>query len=140
MRGARDAAARRYVQPLKRRIDTLGRLVFAPDFAVDIGDDLAIVSRSLDGVTVPFESLSVGAQEQLGILARLAAAQLVAVGGDARGDVPLLMDDTLGYADQARLSTMGAAIARVARDNQVIILTCMPGRFAYVGDATTVDL
>jgi hypothetical protein len=148
MSEARDAAARRYVQPLKRKIDALGRLVFASDFAVDVGDDLAIVSRSLDGVTVPFDSLSVGAQEQLGILARLAAAQLVALVGDARdgkggdtgGDVPLLMDDTLGYADQARLSTMGAAIARVARDNQVIILTCMPGRFAYVGDATTVDL
>lgn len=136
MREARDAAARRYVLPLKQKIDALGRLVFNPSFAVDIGDDLVIVSRSLDGVTVPFDSLSIGAQEQLGILARLAAAELVG----QQGDVPLLMDDTLGYADQARLATMGAAIARVARDNQVIILTCMPGRFAYVGNAKTVAL
>lgn len=132
----RAAASRRYVGPLKEGIDALGRLVFNDSFSVEIDESLAVVNRSLDGVTVPFDSLSIGAQEQVGILARLAAAQLVG----RHADVPLLMDDTLGYADDGRLANMGAAIARVARDNQVIILTCMPSRFAYVGDATTVSV
>jgi recombinational DNA repair ATPase RecF len=132
----RAAASRRYVQPLKERIDALGRLVFNGSFSVEIDDALAIVNRSLDGVTVPFESLSIGAQEQVGILARLAAAELVG----EHAHVPLLMDDTLGYADEDRLATMGVAIAKVARDNQVIILTCMPSRFAYIGNATTVSV
>jgi uncharacterized protein YhaN len=132
----RAAASQRYVRPLKDRIDALGRLVFNPSFAVDIGADLAIESRSLDGVTVPFDSLSGGAREQLGILARLAAAQIVG----AHSEVPVLMDDTLGFTDDQRLTGMGAAIATVARDNQVVILTCMPSRFSYIGNAKTVTL
>lgn len=132
----RVAASQRYVRPLKDRIEALGRLVFDPSFSVDIGTDLSIESRSLDGVTVPFDSLSGGAREQLGILARLAAAQIVG----ARSEVPVLMDDTLGFTDDARLTRMGAAIASVARDNQVVILTCMPSRFSYIGNAKTVTV
>lgn len=132
----RAAASRRYVRPLKDKIDTLGRLVFGPTFSVDIGSDLSIENRSLDGISVPFDSLSGGAREQLGILARLAASQIVA----QQSQVPLVMDDTLGFTDDDRLTRMGAAIASVARDNQVIILTCMPTRFAYIGNATTVSL
>lgn len=132
----RAAASRRYVRPLKDRIDALGRLVFNPSFAVDIGADLAIENRSLDGVTVPFDSLSGGAREQLGILARLAASQIVG----EHSQVPLLLDDTLGFTDDERLTRMGAAIANVARDNQIIILTCMPSRFAYIGNARSVAL
>lgn len=132
----RAAASQRYVRPLKDRIDALGRLVFNPSFAVDLGSDLSIESRSLDGVTVPFDSLSGGAREQLGILARLAAAQIVG----AHAEVPVLMDDTLGFTDDERLAKMGAAIATVARDNQVVILTCMPSRFSYIGNARTVSL
>jgi DNA repair exonuclease SbcCD ATPase subunit len=132
----RAAASRRYVRPLKDRIDVLGRLVFGPTFSVDIDGDLAIENRSLNGVSVPFDSLSGGAREQLGILARLAAAQIVG----QHSQVPLMMDDTLGFTDDDRLTRMGAAIAQVARDNQVIILTCMPSRFAYIGNAKTVAL
>jgi DNA repair exonuclease SbcCD ATPase subunit len=132
----RAAASQRYVRPLKERIDSLGRLVFNPSFAVDVGADLSIESRSLDGVTVPFDSLSGGAREQLGILARLAAAQIVG----AHSEVPVLMDDTLGFTDDERLTRMGAAIATVARNNQVVILTCMPSRFSYIGNAKTVTL
>lgn len=132
----RAAASRRYVQPLKDRIDMLGRLVFGSSFSVDIGADLSIDNRSLDGICVPFDSLSGGAREQLGILARLAVSQIVA----KQSQVPLMMDDTLGFTDDERLTRMGAAIASVARDNQVIILTCMPSRFTYIGNAKTVSL
>jgi DNA repair exonuclease SbcCD ATPase subunit len=132
----RAAASRRYVRPLKDKIDTLGRLVFGPTFSVDIGADLSIENRSLDGISVPFDSLSGGAREQLGILARLAASQIVG----QQTQVPLMMDDTLGFTDDDRLTRMGAAIASVARENQVIILTCMPSRFTYIGNATTVSL
>lgn len=132
----RAAASQRYVRPLKEKIDALGRLVFNASFSVDIGADLSIENRSLDDVTVPFDSLSGGAREQLGILARLAASQIV--GEHSR--VPLLMDDTLGFTDDDRLTRMGAAIASVARNNQIVVLTCMPGRFTYIGNAKTVLL
>ena len=80
--------------------------------------------------------MSAGAQEQLGILARLAAARLVA----QEEGVPLILDDTLGYADPARLATMGAALALAGRDTQIIVLTCSPDRYQQVGSADVVRL
>jgi uncharacterized protein YhaN len=85
---------------------------------------------------LPFEDLSVGTREQLGILARLAAAQIVA----RQDGVPLIIDDALGFADPSRLETMGAAIAAAGRQCQIIILTCTPGRFTNVGSAQVVRL
>jgi uncharacterized protein YhaN len=124
------------VRPLAERIDRLGRIVFGPDFAIEIDEELTMIARTLARQTVPFEHLSVGAREQLGILARLAAAQLVS----QHGGVPLILDDTLGYTDPQRLRTMSAVIAQAGRDCQVIVLTCTPGRFSLVGDAQVVRL
>src|SRR5699024_3654494 len=68
MRRHRDAAHRRYVAPFKASIDRLGRIVFGRDFEVQVDEELQIASRTLDGDTVPFESLSAGAKEQLALL------------------------------------------------------------------------
>jgi DNA repair exonuclease SbcCD ATPase subunit len=130
----RDETRKAFVRPLKDAIERLGRIVFGGDFEVEIGDDWSLVSRSLSGITLPFEDLSVGAKEQLGILARLAAAQIVST----QGGVPLIMDDALGFSDPSRLETMGAAIAAAGKDTQIIILTCTPGRFTHVGSAEVV--
>jgi hypothetical protein len=134
---ARRAEARqRYVSPFRERIEQLGRIVFGPSLSVGLDDDLRIVSRTLDGVTVAFEQLSTGAQEQLGIISRLACASIVA----ADGGVPVIVDDALGWTDPGRLERMGAALALAGRDCQVIVLTCTPGRYAGVGQAEVVRL
>ncbi len=52
---------------------------------------------------MPYESLSGGAKEQLGILARLAGAALVA----KEDSVPVVVDDALGFTDPDRLAKMG---------------------------------
>ena len=130
----RDAARQTYVMPLKEAIERLGKIVFGADFEVDIGDDWSLISRTLHGKTLPFDDLSVGAKEQLGILTRLAAAQIVS----KQGGVPLIIDDALGFSDPSRLETMGAAIAAAGRQCQIVILTCTPGRFMHVGNADVV--
>lgn len=132
----RNAAREAYVRPLKEAIERLGSIVFGVGFEVTIAEDWSIVSRTLHGKTLPFEDLSVGTREQLGILARLAAAQIVA----RQDGVPLIIDDALGFADPSRLETMGAAIAAAGRQCQIIILTCTPGRFTNVGSAQVVRL
>ncbi|WP_405232544.1 AAA family ATPase [Lentisalinibacter salinarum] len=132
----RDAARQAYVAPLKEAIERLGRIVFGQSFEIAVADDWTLESRTLEGSTLPFESLSIGAREQLGILARLAAARIVA----EQGGVPLIIDDALGFSDPARLETMGAAIAAAGRECQIIILTCTPGRFAQVGSAEVVRM
>lgn len=130
----RDAARQAYVMPLKEAIERLGRIVFGAGFEVENGDDWSLISRTLHDKTLPFDDLSVGAKEQLGILTRLAAAQIVS----KQGGVPLIIDDALGFSDPSRLETMGAAIAAAGRQCQIVILTCTPGRFMHVGSAEVV--
>jgi len=122
-----DRARRRYVEPFRAAMTDIGRTVFGPDFDVEIGDGLEIVSRTLDGRTVPFGSLSGGAREQLGVLGRIATARLVSDAGGA----PVILDDALGYADPARRDRVIALLNAVAREGrtQIIVLTCDPRRF-----------
>ena len=77
----RGEARRAYLAPLQERIEGFGRIVFGPDFAVELGDDLRIVNRTLRGVTVAFDQLSTGAREQLCVISRLACAAVVSEAG-----------------------------------------------------------
>jgi AAA ATPase domain len=132
----RDTTRLRYVEPYRTELQRLGCPVFGPTFEVEVGSDLCIRSRTLDGVTVPYESLSGGAKEQLGILARLAGAALVA----KEDSVPLIVDDALGFTDPARLAKMGEVFDTVGAHGQVIVLTCSPDRYDGVKGAQRIDL
>ncbi len=136
MREERDRARRAYVAPLKEKIEQLGRLVFDDSFQVDIGDELQIASRTVKGVTVPFDSLSGGTKEQLSLIFRSACSMIVA----KDGGTPLILDDALGYTDPDRLRLMGAVLAKVAKECQIVIFTCVPDRYGNVGEATVVAI
>ncbi|MFL0278324.1 AAA family ATPase [Mycobacterium sp. SMC-19] len=132
----RDDTRRRYVEPFRAEIQRLGAHVFGADFEVDVDTDLKICARTLGGRTVPYESLSGGAKEQLGILTRLAGAALVA----KEDSVPVVIDDALGFTDPDRLEKMGAVFDAVGSHGQVIVLTCSPDRYRSVTDAHRIDL
>jgi hypothetical protein len=132
----RDTTRLRYVEPYRTELQRLGRPVFGPTFEVDVDSDLCIRSRTLDGITVPYESLSGGAKEQLGILARLAGAALVA----KEDTVPVVVDDALGFTDPDRLAKMGEVFDTVGAHGQVIVLTCSPERYDGVKGAHRIDL
>lgn len=133
---ARTRAQGEYRQPLSQAIERLGRLVYGRDFAIELNDDLMIARRYLNGLAVPFSSLSKGAQEQLVLLTRLAAAQLVA----GTEGVPVIFDDALGSTDESRLEGMGTVLNAVGRTCQVIILTCIPSRYSWVGSAHAINI
>ena len=133
----RDNTRARYVRPYRAELERLGRIVFGDDsFEVDVDSELNICSRTLEGCTVPYESLSGGAKEQLGILARLAGAALVA----KEDTVPVVIDDALGFSDPVRLTKMGTVFNTVGDRGQVIVLTCTPGRFDSITDAQFIEL
>ncbi|OBB21136.1 hypothetical protein A5761_03275 [Mycolicibacterium setense] len=132
----RDATRQRYADPFRLEVQRLGRLVFGEDFEVDVDSDLNIRTRTLSGRTVPYESLSGGAKEQLAIVARLAGASMVA----KEDSVPVIIDDALGFTDPDRLTKMGAVFDAVGGDGQVIVLTCSPERYASVGAAHHIEL
>jgi hypothetical protein len=132
----RDTTRQRYVEPYRAELQRLGRPVFGPTFEVDIDSDLCIRSRTLDGVTVPYESLSGGAKEQLGILARLAGGALVT----KEDTVPVVVDDALGFTDPERLARMGEVFDTVGAHGQVIVLTCSPDRYDGVKGAHRIEI
>jgi hypothetical protein len=132
----RDITKLRYVEPYRAELQRLGRPVFGPSFEVDVDSNLCIQTRTLDGRTVPYESLSGGAKEQLGILARLAGAALVA----KEDAVPILIDDALGFTDPERLVKMAAVFDTLGERGQVIVLTCTPARYDGVKDAQRIEL
>jgi hypothetical protein len=132
----RDTTRLRYVEPFRTELQRLGRPVFGASFEVDVDSDLCILNRTLDGRTVPYESLSGGAKEQLGILARLAGAALVA----KEDAVPILIDDALGFTDPERLVKMAAVFDTLGERGQVIVLTCTPARYDGVKDAQRIEL
>lgn len=132
----KNEAQRKYVAPFRDQIERLGRLVFGPGFAVEVSEDLEIVSRTMGERTVPFESLSGGTKEQLSLIGRLAVATLV----DADSGAPVIIDDGCGFADEERLKALGVVLNEVGRRAQVILLTCQPNRFAGIGGAKSVSL
>jgi len=132
----RDDTRARYVEPFRAEVQRLGRTVFGSTFEVEVDNDLQIRSRTVAGRTVPFESLSGGAKEQLGIIARLAVAALV-----SRDDaVPVMIDDALGFTDPDRLTKMAAVFDAVGTEGQVIVLTCTSDRYRGIAAAHTVEL
>lgn len=132
----RDAAQQQYVAPLHDRIAELGKYVFGQSFDIEIDDQLEVVTRTLNGITLPYVSLSTGAREQIGLLMRLAAAMLA----DDSGGVPLVLDDTLGSTDRSRLEGVGVATSVAARSCQIILLTSMPERYQHIDTAKSVRL
>lgn len=133
----RQSARDKHSEPFKREVELLGQIVFGSDFKVMLDEDMAIISRTLDKKTLSVDQLSVGAREQLGVLCRLACASITS--SDGKG-APVVIDDALGWSDTARLQSMGQALAHAGKKCQVIILTCMPGRYNNVGSAKTVRL
>lgn len=136
LQSCRQEARQRREAPLRDRIVDLGRILLGAGFSVELDEELRIARRILDGTALDFEQLSAGTQEQLAVIARLAAAMVV---GHDEG-VPVVFDDTLGYSDEPRLERMGAILRMAGQRCQVIVLTCYPDRYRHIGDAHEVWL
>jgi uncharacterized protein YhaN len=76
-----------------------------------------------DGAHLNAEQLSRGTREGLYICLRLALADQY---GKRRGRLPLIMDDVLVNLDPVRAEATLTALARFAKDNQVLFFTCHP--------------
>ena len=136
LEAARARTREAYAEPLRRRIEDLGSLVFGPGFRVELDPELRVASRILDGVPIPFDALSGGAREQITLLMRLAAAMCAA----EEGGVPVVLDDALGYTDPLRLEAMGVVLSLAGRRCQIVVLTCVPDRYRHVTGARVVSL
>jgi hypothetical protein len=124
---ARAAARDRYLAPVEQELAPLLALVLDnADLALDPAR-LLPETLTRGGVAENLARLSGGTREQIAILTRLAFARLLARTGRA---IPVILDDAVVYADDARFTHVLAAIAAIAGDVQVILLTCRQRAFS----------
>ncbi|WP_074867506.1 ATP-binding protein [Atopomonas hussainii] len=68
-------------------------------------------------------ALSFGAREQMGLISRLAYADLLQ---EAGGPTLIILDDAQVHSDQARLAQMKRVLFDAAQRHQVLLFSCHP--------------
>lgn len=133
LREKRSALARRLRAPLQRHLDHYLGILF-PGAHVEVADDLSPGAITRIGPGGPesgrFEELSVGTREQMGIVARLAYADLLQ---EAGRPTLLILDDALVNTDEDRLGQMKRVLYDAAQRHQVLIFTCHPAAWRDLG-------
>ncbi|SDY70655.1 DNA repair exonuclease SbcCD ATPase subunit [Variovorax sp. YR266] len=133
LREKRSTLARRLRAPLQKHLDHYLQILF-PGAQVEVGDDLSpgrITRQGLRGAqSGAFEELSVGAREQMGVVARLAYADLLK---EARKPTLLILDDALVNTDEERLRQMKRVLYDAATRHQILIFSCHPEAWRDLG-------
>ena len=101
-----------------------------PQAELALGEDFAIAGLSRSGPSELFGRLSLGTQEQIAVLVRLAMGAMICEKGE---DVPVILDDALVFSDDERIEQMFDAINRAGRSQQVIVLHLPARSFASLG-------
>lgn len=133
LREKRSALARRLRAPLQKHLDRYLQILF-PGARIEVADDLSPGAITRAGPRGPesgeFEELSIGTREQMGIVARLAYADLLQ---EAGRPTLLILDDALVNSDEDRLGQMKRVLYDAAARHQVLIFTCHPGAWRDLG-------
>ena len=82
--------------------------------------------------TGDFDTLSFGAREQMGVISRLAYADLLQ---EAGRPTLIILDDALVHSDEARLSQMKRVLLDAAQRHQLLLFTCHPAQWRDMGVA-----
>lgn len=133
LRDKRSTLARRLRAPLQKHLDHYLQILF-PGAQVEVGEDLSpgrITRQGLRGAqSGEFEELSVGAREQMGVVARLAYADLLK---EARKPTLLILDDALVNTDEERLKQMKRVLYDAATRHQILVFSCHPEAWRDLG-------
>jgi hypothetical protein len=131
----RAALARRLRAPLQRHLNHYLQILF-PGAGLEVGEDLSpgrITRVGTNGAeTGDFEELSVGAREQMGVVARLAYADLLQEAGKP---TLLILDDALVHTDKDRLGQMKRVLYDAAQRHQMLVFSCHPQAWQDLGVA-----
>lgn len=127
---ARSRAHERLQAPLQARLNHYLRLVF-PGASVALDDMLcpAMIDRGGDAAA-DVAALSFGTREQIGLLGRLAYADVLR---DAGRPTLLILDDALVHSDPERMQRIKAPLFDAARRHQILVFTCHPEAWRDAG-------
>lgn len=127
----RAAVQQRLLAPLQTRVDHYLRLIF-PD------QQLVMDAGLLPGGLVTqggrnagdYEEQSFGTREQLGLVCRLAYADLLQQSG---APTLIVLDDALVHTDKDRLDRLKRVLYDASQRHQVLLMTCHPDRWRDLG-------
>lgn len=132
----RQAVMARLQRPLRQRLQHYLELLF-PGAQLEVTASLApaVLARPMGAgalQTATVDALSFGAREQLGLISRLAYADLLR---EAGRPTLLILDDALVHSDERRLAQMKRVLFDAAQRHQVLLFTCHPERWQDLGAA-----
>lgn len=129
LEGAESEAKSKYLAPVVDRIQPyLGMLL--PDAKILIDENLEISGLLRGDLDEKMEMLSMGTQEQLAVLTRLAFADLLR---DQDRPATVILDDALVYSDDDRIGRMFDVLTRAAKNTQILVFTCRASLFSRLG-------
>ncbi|RKT21990.1 DNA repair exonuclease SbcCD ATPase subunit [Paraburkholderia sp. RAU2J] len=118
----RDEAVAQLRAPLTERLGQYLKRIF-PQSTIALGDDLSPATLDRHGRADTLDALSFGTREQLGILTRLAYADLLKASGRP---TLLMLDDAAVHTDAARRDAIKRALIDAATRHQILVFTCHP--------------
>jgi recombinational DNA repair ATPase RecF len=131
LEAARQGVQQRLAAPVERKVRPYLEDLFGAA-RLDLDDAWAVRGLRSGDVAQGFDDLSGGAREQLGVVVRLALAEVLAAGEP----LPVVLDDALVNTDRRRQEAMLRVLRRAGRTLQVIVLTCHEEAFDGLGAAT----
>ena len=130
LRDAEQQAKERYMSPVVNRLRPYLQSLFpGADIAIDENLEITGVVRD-GGYEEPFHHLSMGTQEQIAVLVRLAFAEMLVEQGQP---ATVVLDDALVFSDDRRMDRMFDILNMSAKNIQVLIFTCREKLFEEIG-------
>lgn len=133
--GKRQALTRRLQAPLQKHLNHYLQLLFS-QASLEVDDNLLpgqLVRPGLTGSEAgDFDALSFGAREQMGLISRLAYADLLKESGRP---TLIILDDALVHSDQQRLAQMKRILFDAGQRHQILLFSCHPENWRDLGVA-----
>ena len=125
----RQALTQRLQAPLQKHLDHYLSVLF-PRAKLEVDEQLQPDTFTRGSELGRVSELSFGAREQMGLISRLAYADLLK---EADRPTLIILDDTLVHSDQDRLDDMKRILFDAARRHQILLFTCHPEKWQDLG-------
>ena len=130
LRAAESEAREPYLAPVVSRVHPYLQMLF-PSAEISMDEDLYIKGMSRrEGYEEVFDHLSMGTQEQIAVLVRLAFAEMLV---DQGAPAAVILDDALAFSDDQRMRLMFDILSHAAQRVQIVVFTCREQLFEGLG-------
>lgn len=125
----RQALTRRLQAPLQKHLNHYLSVLF-PEASLEVDEQLRPGTFARGTELGQITELSFGAREQMGLISRLAYADLLR---EAGRPTLVILDDTLVHSDSERLEDMKRILFDAASRHQILLFTCHPEKWQDLG-------